>query len=84
MKKYVFLLALSTLTQALLAQGGDNQGVPKEFIGNFERNLPKENLDKAIRGTRYSTEDYCAGDTSTCIQSFSVSSYVNHPRNHAS
>jgi hypothetical protein len=62
MKKYVFLLALCTFTQALLAQGGDNQGVPKEFLGNFERNLPKENPDKNIRGTRYSTEDYCAGE----------------------
>lgn len=63
MKKYVLLLCvLCGLTQALLAQGGDTQGVTKEFIGSFESNLPKENPDKNIRGTRFSTEDYCAGE----------------------
>jgi hypothetical protein len=63
MKKHLVIPILFVfMTQSLLAQGGDNQGVSKEFLNNFQSNLPKDNPDKNIQGTRYSTEDYTAGE----------------------
>lgn len=62
MKKHLILPFLFVLFNGLFAQGNDNQGVSKEFMNNFESNLPKDNTDKDIRGSRFSTEDYTAGE----------------------
>jgi hypothetical protein len=62
MKKHLIFLVLVVIAQVLWAQGGDNQGVSKENFNNFQTNLPKDNPDKDIRGSRYSTENYTAGE----------------------
>jgi hypothetical protein len=62
MKKHLILPFLFIVFNGLLAQGGDKQSISKEYINNFESNLPKDNPDRNIQGTRYSTEDYTAGE----------------------
>jgi hypothetical protein len=62
MKKRLIIPVLLVAVHALFAQGGDNQGVSKEFRNNFESGLPKDDPDKNVRGSRYSTEVYTAGE----------------------
>jgi hypothetical protein len=63
MKKHLFMpIVFVFISCALFAQGGDNQGVSKENFNNFQTNLPKDNPDRDIRGSRYSTEEYTAGE----------------------
>jgi hypothetical protein len=63
MKKHlIFPILLVIISSSLFAQGGDNQGVTKDNFNNFQTNLPKDNPDVNIRGSRYSTEEYMAGE----------------------